>query len=223
MPAMKQGNGVGVIFDMDGVLIDSAAPHLKSWQHLADEQGGRITPAQFADTFGRHNQDIIPQLFGAVSPDRLLQLADRKEEIYRNLVRVNPPLMPGASDLMSALHRAGTRLAIGSSGPPANIELVLEALGVRGLVSNIVSGADVTRGKPDPQVFTLACTRLSLSPARCVVIEDAPVGIEAARAAGTRSVAVCTYHPRRAFAHADVVVDRLADLQIATLHALVHE
>ncbi len=220
---MKQGNGIGVIFDMDGVLIDSAAPHLKSWQLLAVEQGGRLTPQQFAATFGRHNQDIIPLLFGAVSPDRMMQLADRKEEIYRNLVRADPPLMPGASGLMRALHSAGAQLAVGSSGPLANIELVLEALGVRDSVSAIVCAADVTRGKPDPQVFTMACTRLSLSPARCVVIEDAPVGIEAARAAGTRPVAICTYHPRQAFPNADLVVDRLADLQIATLHALVQD
>lgn len=209
---MNVRNGIGVIFDMDGVLIDSAAPHLMSWQRLAEEQGGRVTPQQFAATFGRHNRDIVPLLFGAVSPDRLTELADRKEEIYRDLVRGNPPLIPGASELIRALHDAGALLAVGSSGPLANIELVLKALGVRTMVSVIVSAADVTRGKPDPQVFTLACTRLGLSPARCVVIEDAPVGIEAAVAAGTRAVAVCTYHPRDAFPQADIVADRLADL-----------
>jgi beta-phosphoglucomutase family hydrolase len=202
----------GVIFDMDGVLVDSAGAHFESWRALGAEKGLTITQAQFAATFGRHNGDIVPILFGAVSPERLTALADRKEALYRDIVRGRVPAVPGAADLVRELRAAGLRLAVGSSGPLANIRLILRELGVSELFDAISSGEDVTRGKPDPQVFQIACERLGLPPQRCIVIEDAPVGIAAAKAAGCRAVAVMLHHGRDKFTEADVVVERLSDL-----------
>lgn len=218
---MNVDSRVGVIFDMDGVLVDSAAPHLRSWQLLAEECGGSVTDEQFAGTFGRQNRDIIPILFGPVSEPRMQALADRKEDIYRDLIREDPPIIEGAVELIRGLREAGAALAVGSSGPPANIELVLVSMGVQSCISVVVSGDDVTRGKPDPQVFSLTADRLGLAPARCVVIEDAPVGLEAARAAGVRSVAITLYHPADAFEKADLVVPRLVDLTVEQVILLV--
>ncbi len=211
---------IGVIFDMDGVLIDSAKPHFRSWELLAEENGTVITEAQFSATFGQHNDNIVPKVFGAVSRARVCELADRKEELYRDLIRMEAPIVPGAQDLVRGLHDAGVSLAIGSSGPLANIELVVESMCVRDLIGAIVSGDDVTRGKPDPQVFVLACEALGISPARCVVVEDAPVGVSAARAAGTHVAAVLIYHSRDALADADLIADHLADLSVEQLVAL---
>jgi beta-phosphoglucomutase len=211
----------GVIFDMDGVLVDSADAHWRSWELLAAQEGKAVSKDQFAATFGRQNRDIVPMFFSPVSPHRLTELADRKEAIYRDLIRAQPPLVKGASKLVHDLHRAGVALAVGSSGPRANIELVLEALGVRGLGIAIVSSQDVTRGKPDPQVFQIACRRLALPAARCVVIEDAPVGVAAARAAGTRCVAIRMHYPGQALAAADLIVPCLADISAEQLRALV--
>jgi len=217
---MNPDSPIGVIFDMDGVLIDSAEPHFASWRLLADECGGTVTREQFAATFGRQNRDIVPVLFGEVSKTRLQALSDRKEEIYRDLVRTNPPIVPGADELVRGLAGLGARLAVGSSGPLANIEFVLGAMEVTGLISAIVSGDDVTRGKPDPQVFSVACERLGVSPACCVVVEDAPAGVQAARAAGTRAVAVLIYHTAEAFDGPDLMVRRLADLSVEQLVSL---
>ena len=217
---MKTSDTMGVIFDMDGVLVDSAQPHFRSWQLLAEENGATVTEEQFKSTFGQQNDDIIPFLFGEVSPQRLRRLAYRKEELYRDLIRAQAPIVEGAPELVRSLHDAGVTLAVGSSGPLANIELVLDAMGVRQLVSVIVSGDEVTRGKPDPQVFSIACQKLSILPSRCVVIEDAPVGVQAARAAGTRVVAVLMYHPAEAFSGADCIVDRLGGLSVGQLRAL---
>ncbi len=212
---------IGVIFDMDGVLVDSAAAHLRSWQLLAQECGGVVTEQQFAKTFGRQNRDIIPTLFGEVSEARMQALADRKEEIYRELIRERTPIVEGAVELIRALHGSGVRLAVGSSGPRENIALVLSALGAHDCISVVVSGADVTRGKPDPQVFSLAADRLGVSPSRCVVVEDAPVGVQATRAAGARVVAVLIYNPAEVFEHPDHVVSCLADLSVEQLVSLV--
>jgi beta-phosphoglucomutase len=209
-----------VIFDMDGVLVDSADAQWESWRLLAEENGRAVTRGQFASTFGRQNRDIIPILFGGVSPQRLLALSERKEFLYRDLIRAQPPIVAGAVDLVQSLQAAGIRLAIGSSGPRANIDLVLAAMGVADAIAVIVSADDVTRGKPDPQVFQLAAERLGISSQRCIVIEDAPAGVAAARAAGARSVAVLRHHSREEFRDADWVVESLSDLSVHGLRAI---
>ncbi|UCE58339.1 MAG: HAD family phosphatase [Phycisphaerales bacterium] len=217
---MTDDSRVGVIFDMDGVLIDSARPHFQSWAQLAEECGGSVTQDQFAATFGRQNRDIVPVLFGKVSETRMHELADRKEEIYRDLVRDAPPIVDGACELVRSLHAAGVLLAVGSSGPRPNIDLVLDAMGAKELISVIVSGDDVTRGKPDPQVFSLACGRLGISSNRCVVVEDAPAGVTAAHAAGIAAVAVLIHHPADAFEEVEGVVQSLSDLSVEKLVSL---
>ena len=211
----------GVIFDMDGVLVVSAQPHLESWQLLAKENDSSVTPEQFAATFGRQNNDIIPLLFGDVDSQRCAALADRKEEIYRDLVRQAPPVVSGAIKLIHALHERGVCLAVGSSGPRKNIELVLGAMGVREMIPVVITGDDVVRGKPDPEVFTLAWQGLGVDAVRCVVVEDAPVGIEAAIAAGTRTIAILMHHPAESFENADCIVDRLSDLTPERIESLV--
>ncbi len=213
----------GVIFDMDGVLVDSAEFHLQSWQALGAEQGRPISREEFLHTFGRQNRDIVPAFFGPVSPQRLTQLADRKEEIYRDLIRRHPPIVEGAVRLVRDLRRAGALLAVGSSGPRQNIELILQGMDVTDLPIAIVSADDVSRGKPDPQVFQIACQRLRLPPQRCVVIEDAPSGVAAAKAAGCRRVAITMHHSREALVAADLIVDRLADITVDQLRALTTE
>jgi len=218
---MQTTNDIGVIFDMDGVLVDSAEAHRESWRLLAGELERTVTDTQFAESFGRQNRDIIPLLFGAVEEARMIALADRKESIYRDIVRGRVPIVDGAVELVRDLRRAGARLAVGSSGPRANIDLVLSAMGMTDAFEIVVSAEDVTRGKPDPQVFQLACRRLDLPPARCVVIEDAPVGVAAAKAAGARCAAVMMHHSRAALAHADCVAPRLSDLAAAGLLALI--
>lgn len=212
---------IGVIFDMDGVLVDSAEAHFQSWQRLGRQQGVQLTQEQFSATFGRQNRDIIPLLFGEVSEPALREMADRKERIYRDLVRANPPIVEGAIDLVVSLHEAGAQLAVGSSGPRANIDLILEAMGVQDQVRVVVSSDDVSRGKPDPQVFSMACNRLGLPSRHCVVIEDAPSGVEAARAAGAHCVAVLMHHSRESLKRAHRIVEKIADLRVADLFSLV--
>ena len=206
---------------MDGVLVDSAEAHFQSWQRLGRQQGVQLTQEQFSATFGRQNRDIIPLLFGEVSEPALLEMADRKERIYRDLVRANPPIVDGAIDLVVSLHEAGAQLAVGSSGPRANIDLILEAMGVQDQVRVVVSSDDVSRGKPDPQVFSMACDRLGLPSRHGVVIEDAPSGVEAARAAGAHCVAVLMHHSRESLKRAHRVVEKLADLRASDLFSLV--
>ena len=213
----------GVVFDMDGVLVDSAPPHFESWQRLAAEEGITVTRAQFEASFGRQNRDIIPTFFGPVSDERLQALANRKEEIYRNIVREKVPVIEGAVELIEALAAEKVPLAIGSAGPLENIRLILQSMRVAQHFDVIVSGDDVTRGKPDPMVFSVACERLRLPPSRCVVIEDAPVGVMAARSAGAKVAAVMMHHSKEALkgAGANVVVQRLREITPSMLKEMI--
>jgi len=210
----------GVIFDMDGVLVDSYAPHLRSWCLLAEEAGFSVTEAQFAATFGKTSREIIRMSFGVTEPSEVRRLDDRKESLYRDLIRSTVPAMPGAMSLIRRLHEAGIRLAVGSSGPPENVELVCDYLGLGAFLSGKVTGRDVQRGKPDPQVFELAARQMGVSPGACVVVEDAPVGIEAACRAGMHVIGLAGTHPVSALSSADRVVERLDDLNVELMLAL---
>lgn len=213
---------IAVIFDMDGVLVDSGAAHLESWRRLAAESGrAQITDEQFAATFGRRSSEIIEALFGVTEPGRAGAMDERKEAIYRDLIRGRVPAMPGAVELVTRLADEGVLLAVGSSGPPENIELVCDELGIASRLSAVVTGMDVNSGKPDPDVFLVAAHRLGLPPDRCVVVEDAPSGIEAARRAGMRCIGLTSAHSAEALRAADVVVGRLADISPERIRALV--
>jgi beta-phosphoglucomutase len=178
------------IFDMDGVLVDTYRAHYRSWLEMAEPEGLHFSEAEFAPTFGRTSREIIAHFWGSDRFDdaQIAALDARKEAAFRRLIETDFPAMPGVHRLLDALHKAGFRLAVGSSGPPQNVALVLEKLGTRNLFGAIITGSDVTRGKPDPQVFLLAAERLGVPPARCAVIEDAPAGVAAANAAGMASV-----------------------------------
>ena len=218
--AVNDQSPVGIVFDMDGVLVDSGEAHYESWRQLCEEHGRPLTREEFAQSFGQQNRDIIPQLLPQVPLDQYEGVADRKEALYRDIVRHAVPAVPGAVKLVRGLRSAGARLAIGSSGPLANIELVVEGMGIGDALDVIVSAEDVSRGKPDPQVFATACDRLQLPAKRCVVIEDAPAGVQAGKAAGAKVVAVLMHHPREALQPADVIVEKLADLSVEQLLAL---
>jgi beta-phosphoglucomutase len=202
-----------VIFDVDGVITDSYDAHYQSWQRMFGEIGVDFTDEQFRSTFGRTNRDIFAELYpGEMTAERGRELGDRKELFYREIVNENFTPLPGAVELIDSLHAAGFKLAVGSSGPPENVSLTLKKLGRAHRFAAAVTGADVTRGKPDPQVFLLAAERLDVSPERCAVIEDAPQGIEAANRAGMTSIAVLGTTTRDKLAHAKLVVESLNEL-----------
>jgi beta-phosphoglucomutase family hydrolase len=213
---------LAVIFDVDGVLTDSYDAHFQSWRRLFADIHQDFTEDQFRSTFGRTNRDIFGELYGGQMDDEeMRRLGDRKEEYYREIVAKTFTPLPGAVQLIDALDAAGFKLAVGSSGPPENIQLTLDKLGRADRFSAIVTGRDVTRGKPDPQVFQLAASRLSVPPAQCAVIEDAPQGIEAANRANMTSIAVTGTATRQKLAHARLVVDSLTELSPQQIVALI--
>ena len=212
----------GAIFDWDGVIIDSAKLHEQSWHQLARELGTSIAPGSFLRGFGMKSAQIIEQIHRwATTPEEIARLTNRKESLYREIVRQNEiaPL-PGVVAWLDRLRAAAVPCAVASSTQRLNIETVLDRLGLRAAFSAIVSAEDVSAGKPNPDVFLKAAACLGLAPERCVVFEDACVGIEAAHAAGMRVIAVATTHAPEKLSAADRVVRQLDELTVASVQQL---
>jgi len=201
-----------VLWDMDGTLVNSEELHWISWRNTMAKEGVVITREQFLSTFGQRNDSIVPAWLGcAATAERIGRIADAKEQLYRHLVRrvgVAPEL--GVATWLDRLKKHGWQQAIASAAPRANIDAVLEALSADHVFQSIVSAEDVHRGKPDPEVYVLAASRVGVPAERCIVVEDAGAGIEGARRAGMRSIGVS--HNGKVL-HADVVVESLERLE----------
>ena len=210
-----------VIFDWDGVVVDSSAHHERSWEILASKRGLPLAAGHFKRGFGKKNNVIIPDLGWATDPSEVDALAHEKEEIYRRLVRqhgISP--LPGVCALLAALQSAGIPCAIGSSTERANLDCLLDLMELRRFFAVIVSGEEVAHGKPDPSIFLLAANRLEAAPGDCVVIEDALVGIEAATRAGMPVLAVATTEPLTALARATDTAENLTSVSVDLLRDL---
>lgn len=214
---------LAVIFDMDGVLVDSYHAHYESWKLAFAEVGREFSEETFAAGFGRTSHEILRETLGNDADEARIDHVDaQKEALYREILRENFTAVDGAADLVQALAKDGFRLAIGSSGPPENVALVLEQLGDTAQCFNaIVTRRDVTRGKPDPQVFLIAAERLGVAPHCCAVIEDAVHGITAAQRAGMAAIALTGTATRDELAAADAVVDNLRQLSPERIRALI--
>lgn len=216
-----------IIWDVDGTLVDTAEQHFRAWSRLAAEIGKPFTRADFAATFGMRNPEIIRKLFFPDADDaRCRELGGRKEDLYRASVHEEGTrLLPGAGTLLAAFAAEGWPQAVGSSAPPGNLDLLLDLTTTRRYFAAVVTGDDVTRGKPDPEVFLAAAAKLGADPRRCVVFEDAPAGVEAAKAGGMKCVAVTFvgHHPveRLTAAGADLVVASLDGVSVGQVAALV--
>lgn len=200
-----------VLWDLDGTLVDSEDFHWRAWRDTMAAEALPITHEQFLQTFGHRNDEILPLWLGpAATPARIQQIAAAKEALYRRLIHEEglAPL-PGVAHWLERLHAEGWRQAIASSAPRKNVEVVLEVTCLADCFQALVSAEDVTIGKPDPQVFLTAASRLNAPPAHCIVVEDAPAGVEAARRAGMRSIGVTRNGKQLA---ADIAVTSLADL-----------
>jgi len=215
---------LGAIFDWDGVIIDSAKQHEESWEQLAAEEKLPLPPDHFKRSFGRKNEAIIPEIFGWTSdPVEIRRMSLRKEALYRELVvKQGTAPLPGVREFLQRLREAGVPCAVGSSTHRANIDTHFQITGIAPFFQAIVTAEDVSVGKPDPQVFLLAAGKIAREPRRCIVFEDAYVGLQAARAGGMTAVAVATTNPAASLAPwADRVVARLDELGIADLVTMV--
>ena len=206
---------IGFLFDWDGVVIDSHQQHAESWDLLSAEIGHPLPEGFFKKTFGMRNQSIFPVWLPHVAGDeaQITALGLRKEEFYRDILRRDRiQALPGVKAFLQAAKAAGIPCSVGSSTPRLNIDTVVEMAGLHGLFEAVVSADDVTHGKPHPEVFLKGAEKLGRAPGRCVVFEDAFVGIEAGKAGGMKVVGIATTHPIEKLTQADLALHDLVDV-----------
>lgn len=187
-----------VIWDLDGTIIDSESHHWEAWKVLMAAENFSITYEEYVSDFGRRNDEILRlRMSPDLSDSEVARLSMAKEEAYRHLVRTEGiGLLPGVEQWFANLRADGWRQALGTSAPWGNVEAIFDVHEVRHYFDALMSADRVAHGKPHPDVFLAAAQEAGVPPERCVVIEDAPAGIEAARRAGMRSLAVRTTHPK---------------------------
>jgi beta-phosphoglucomutase len=216
--------GKGVIFDLDGVLVDTSSYHFEAWRLWAHREGITMTQEQFRSSFGMQNYQIIPQLLGRdVSRDEIAEMSDWKEAKYRELSEGNIELMDGVERLMKNLKQHGFLMAIGTSTPLVNLKLILDDSIVGNYIQAYVTGEDVKNGKPAPDTFVEASKKLGLPSGKCVVVEDAVAGVEAGKAAGMKVIAITTTRLREDLLTADLVVESIEELSACEFEKLLED
>ncbi|MDR2619764.1 MAG: beta-phosphoglucomutase [Propionibacteriaceae bacterium] len=184
----------GIIFDLDGVLVNTAAYHFECWRQLAAEFGKPFTPDQGEGVKGVSREDALAYVLEVcgieVAPERTKELATYKDALFKEMIAKLTPaaLLPGAAEALRWL--AAQRIPVALASSSANARQILARTGITAYFDVIVDGDMITRTKPDPQIFLLAAALLGLEPARCVVVEDAVAGVAGALAAGCKVIGI---------------------------------
>ena len=221
---MKEFNrNHAVLWDMDGVLVDTGAFHYEAWKETFNELNVPFSEEDFRKTFGMNNAGILETIFERKpEPGEVAEISHKKESLFRDLVKGKAVLLPGVADWLERFRAWGLKQAITSSAPPANIEFLVDELKIRGYFDEIVSGFDLP-GKPNPDTFLKASEMLKVKPENCVVVEDAIAGVEGAKRAGMKCVAVTTTNPAKQLSKADLVVEHLGKMEEEDFKSLFPE
>jgi len=221
---IPRGNHLeAVIWDMDGVIADTAPFHFQAWQEVFRKRNIPYSREVFQRNFGKRNDIIVRSIVGEGYPESEIEaILTEKEGLFRQKAAGKIKPFPGAIELIDELKEYGVKVALATSSPIENGQFVLRQLGIEDSFDVVVWGREVTEGKPSPQIFLLAAERLKITPANCVVIEDAVAGVAAAKRAGMRCLAVANSHPEAKLGEADLVVDGLEDVSVADLAAIYY-
>lgn len=210
-----------VIWDMDGVIVNTGPYHCRSWQYVFKKQGINFTEEDFQHIFGQRNDNIIRKtLERDLNQAEVDAIAQDKEEFFRRIVKQDLKAFPGVTDLLQVLKNNSIAAAIASSAPMENIQLILNELGLEDYFQAIVYGREVSEGKPSPQGYLLAAQKLGVKAQNCIGIEDAVAGVTAINRAGMSSIAITNTHPAERLFEADLVVDSLEKVTLADLNRL---
>jgi beta-phosphoglucomutase len=217
-PEYLQSTVKAVIFDMDGVIADTAEYHYRAWHDALAKFGINLIRFDFPNIFGRRDDTIVKMYLGdKMSPEEAAKIIAKKEGNLLSIMKGNIKALPGAVKLIKSLKQSGYKLALASSSTPEVVNLVLDSVGVKADFDAIVSGKEVAESKPSPQIYLKAAEEIGVMPENAVVIEDAVIGIEGAKRGGMKAIAVTTSHKREEFAvvHPDIIVDSLEELNVA--------
>ena len=194
-----------VLWDMDGVLVDTGEFHFESWVKTFEEKEIPFNEDTFRKTFGMNNAGILEWVYGRKpEPEEVLRVSDRKESLFRELIKGKVEPLPGVLKWLKQFQTWSIKQAITSSAPPENISFLVSELKIEKYFDVIVTGFDLP-GKPNPDVFLKAANAIHVRPDHCIVVEDAIAGVEGAKRAGMKCIAVTTTNSADKLSQADFI------------------
>ena len=212
-----------VIFDMDGVIVDSNPTHTIALRKFCEMHGHHLTDEELKTTvYGRANKDWLPDIFGAqMTPAEYKKLADEKEALFRKLFKPKIRPLKGLIFFLETLRENHIPRALASSAPAENVQFTLEKTGTKKYFDIVLDESSINKGKPDPEIYLKTASLLNFSPEQSIVFEDSIAGVEAAKKAGCKVVGVTTTHSRAEFSETDLVIDDFEGLSLVTLQKLL--
>lgn len=215
----------GIIFDMDGTMVDNMMIHHRAWQRKLAELGLDMPLAEVKEKIHGINIEILERLFGdRYSPADRVRISDEKEEAYRNIFFPEMKLIDGLMDFLQEMHQAGIPMAVGTAAPGNNANFVVDSLNIRDYFTGVFHAGDVQNGKPDPEVFEKAAASMGLDSSECLIFEDTVTGAEAAKRANAQAIIITTTHAPSEFAHFNHIlmfIDNYVNLDIKSLPVLI--
>lgn len=205
-----------ILFDMDGVIVDTNPAHKIAILKFCDNYNKRLSDDEMKKyIWGRTNKEWIRHLFGEDLSDKQLSVyADEKEALFRKIYEPDAKLLNGLEDFLNILEKNNIPKAIGTSAPRANVDFIFKHTGIGKYFNTILDERDVTIGKPNPEIYLKAAKALHFNPADCIVVEDSFAGVEAGKRAGSKVIGITTTHSDAE------LIDKGADLTAADFTAL---
>ncbi len=217
-------NSFAVIFDMDGVIVDTNPYHKISLKQFCEKYGYQLNEEDLiSKIYGRTNNEWIRNIFGPLPKEKILELGEEKEAMFRAIYKDIIKPVSGLDDFLNALEEENIPKAIGTSAPRSNVDFVLENTHLKKYFTTILDQSDVEHGKPDPEIYLKVADRLGFPPQQCIVFEDSLSGVESAQRAGAKVVGVATTHSYEELAHTDLVISDFEGLQPLELYSRVFE
>lgn len=217
-------NSFAVIFDMDGVIVDTNSYHKISLKQFCEKYGYRLNEEDLiSKIYGRTNNEWIRNIFGPLPKEKILELGEEKEAMFRALYKDVIKPLSGLDSFLKELEDRSIPKAIGTSAPRSNVDFVLEHTHLRKYFTTILDQSDVEHGKPNPEIYLKVAKRLGFPPQQCIVFEDSLSGVESAQRAGAKVVGVTTTHSHEELAHTDLVIADFTGLEPLELYRRIFE
>ena len=212
----------GLIFDMDGTMVDNMMIHHQAWKRKLASLGIEMTLAEIKAQVHGVNEEILERLFGnRFLPEERKIISAEKEAEYRSIFANQLTLLPGLEMVLQEAYDHGMPMAVGTAAPPENVDFVLDKLLLRKYFKGIVHARDVQRGKPDPETFIKAANKIGVAPESCLVFEDSITGAQTARNAGCHAIIVTTTHSQEEFVKFDHILKFIQDFSEINLSEIL--
>lgn len=214
----------GVLFDMDGVIVHSNPAHKKAIQEFCHKHGQDLSQ-EFLENrlYGRTNAEWIPELFGSISDERLNQLADEKEQMFRDMFTPEEHIVHGVIPFIKELKKQQVKIAVATSAPAENADYILNRLSIYSYFDAVLDSSHVSKGKPHPEPYLNAARAIGFDASSCIVIEDSVSGVKSGLNAGAKVVGITTTHTRKELGSCHLVIDDFEDLTLEDLSTLIQE